>query len=112
MTARDVIRTCEQAGVTLALDEHGRPRARGANAALIGLLRAHRTEVIRLLGGDPEPERCPGYEYRFKKDGQWVSRTIFCASVVKEAEDTPEFCPARTCPFRLRCRGGDGEVPV
>jgi len=92
MTTQDVIDQAAAAGFELFLRDDGKPSIRhpnGArpNAALLAELKARRREVVRLLGGLVEAERC----------GE-------CTAWVYEAEDSEAFCFQRSCPMRRSCR--------
>ena len=107
MTPAGVLMQAAVAGVEVVLREDGQPVVRGGrpNAALLAALREHRAGIVRLLGGTPEPERCGGYVFRHKADGEWAERIVDCPAWVYEPVDDMHWCPARSCPFRQRVRG-------
>lgn len=88
MTAKEVLDEAFVFGCEVYLRDDGKPAIKGnPNAALLGLLKIHRDEIVRLLGGLPDREQCE-----------------MCNTWVYEAEDSEAFCFQSACPFRIKCR--------
>ncbi len=91
--AQEALAAAEIAGCQVFLKD-GFPCVSGKpNAALMAALKANKSEIVKLLGGTPEPEFCERCE-------AWV----FCAV------DSENFCrigktkTTPDCEFRLRVR--------
>jgi hypothetical protein len=93
--AQEALNAAAVAGVEVYLNEAGSPVLKGnPNRALMMALKENKAEIVKILGGKPEPEFCD-----------------MCNAWIFEAVDSENFCrvvQTRTtpgCPFRQRVRG-------
>lgn len=104
--AEDALTYAAICGVDVFLRADGTPAYKGEtpNAALKGMLKENRDEIIKLLGGVPKP-------LAVKKPLLQMDppeRCTLCAMLVIECEDSDAFCNLDLCYFRTRARQAKG----
>ena len=101
-TAEDALTYAAICGVEVYLRPDGTPVHKGntPNAALLGMLKKHRDEIIIALGGTPKP--LPAKKALLQYDPP--ERCTLCAMLVVECEDSDAFCNLDLCYFRNRAR--------